>query len=456
MTLIQTVIEPDTWEQLGGNSTMFPYAQGIVVNADGIVSDLRVAGENDESINRNADLIFSIAGNDHRFADESIDAWKNPAAMRCVSLGRLLEHFRWLVENGRPIDAAALHLAGISKIDALVLVDGDVRILGPVGAIRQRDHYFVDADTGGVPIELMSMVAAARLVSGEDQMGCTIDPTREGLAAAMSVAAEVQSGRLAIGKAPPRMAEALGMQNVSVWGIEPDTPLAYRMIHADRHMKELALNKHEMPDGVPNYLDQIDRHIADGVPKDLLLRLWFNAEPVAVSSDASRRVFRWTERPIKLSVENKVAGRDGSRGAVRHDPRSTDFVRAFNDNFTAIRSRYPVYGSLESLYNAVVAMRLIADHGNDSDAGGLVRSFADMTPHGSVELNAPRRVPSIAVLHTSRKGSKRHQVLVASGGVAVSASNAVNDQIETYPGLKQTAVDAGSTPRRIDRWWWNL
>ncbi|MGV3482808.1 MAG: hypothetical protein ACO1RT_00170, partial [Planctomycetaceae bacterium] len=39
MDLIQTTVVPDTWDALGGPSTMSPYPAGIFVDGDGIVQD---------------------------------------------------------------------------------------------------------------------------------------------------------------------------------------------------------------------------------------------------------------------------------------------------------------------------------------------------------------------------------------------------------------------------------
>ena len=69
------------------------------------------------------------------------------------------------------------------------------------------------------------------------------------------------------------MEAALGMQQVQVFGTAGDTPIGYLMVEADRHMKQLALGKEPMPDGVKNYLDIITATIDRGPPNDLLLRL---------------------------------------------------------------------------------------------------------------------------------------------------------------------------------------
>ena len=96
--------------------------------------------------------------------------------------------------------------------------------------------------------------------------GCTIDPTTEALQRAAKVASDVQADRLPIGLAAEKMTDALGMQNVEVFGTAGDTPIGYLMVEADRHMKQLALGIEPMPRGVVNYLDVIDASIERGAP----------------------------------------------------------------------------------------------------------------------------------------------------------------------------------------------
>jgi hypothetical protein len=455
MQLIQSTIAPDSWEELGGSGTMAPYPQGIFVDAQGIVRDCELVSSDDALNSLKADLwtTESKPPMDPNRSSTS-DDWRRSSSRRVVSLGRLFEQVSARLSAGVAMDQAMLNLAGISQIEHIVLVDHDVWIVGSIGGIENHEGWWVDLKTRRVPLQLDYLSGTCSSVQSRQAFGCTIDPTQKGLAAAAAVASEVTSDDLPIGLAADRMSQALGLQKVHVFGIAGDSPLAYRMVHADRHMKELALGIHPMPEGVPSYLDQITRHISEGAPTDLLLRLWFTSKPISVRSDSARTIFSITGRPVRLSCENQIAGPDGTRGAVTRDVRSQDFVEAFNENWSSIATQYPVYGSIESLFTSASLSAILDQFGGEAGKQ-IVDAYANLHLHEQVVLGVPRQIESIAVLHNARKGNKRHHVLIASGGVSVDPKHLIRAEPEIYPSLANDRVASDLQPQVIQKWWWD-
>jgi hypothetical protein len=464
MQLIQSTIAPDSWEELGGSGTMAPYPQGIFVDAQGIVRDCEIVASDNALSSLKADLwpTKNPSPIDPKLSNDSIDwrsvrapdDWRRPSLRRVVSLGRLFEQVSARLNTGVALDQSMLNLAGLSQIEHIVLVDHDVWIVGSIGGIEDHQGWWVDLKTRRVPMQLDYLSGTCSSVRSRQSFGCTIDPTQKGLAAAAGIASEVKSDRLPIGLAADRMSQALGLQKVHVFGIAGDSPLAYRMVHADRHMKELALGIHPMPEGVPSYLDQITRHISAGAPTDLLLRLWFTSKPISVRSDSARTMFSISGRPVRLSCENQIAGPDGTRGAVTRDVRSQDFVEAFNENWSSIANQYPVYGSIESLFTSA-SLSAILDQFGGEDGKRMVDAYANLHLHEQVILQVPRQIESIAVLHNARKGNKRHHVLIASGGVSVDPKHLIRAEPEIYPSLATDRVASDLQPKVIQKWWWD-
>ncbi|MEM9826469.1 MAG: DUF1598 domain-containing protein [Planctomycetota bacterium] len=451
MELIRTTIAPDAWEDLGGKSTMSPYAQGIFVDSRGIVRDLVIDDQIQGETLRSLSATLGV--------DQDDRDWRSANPLRVVSLRRYLNRLESFVASGQ-YDQQSLYLGGLSEVTHLRITADDILLAGPVGGMENRGGYFVDRETGRCPITIEDLRIALAAAGSGRPFGCTIDTTPEGLAAVGQVAARVAEKKFPIGKAADQVADALGLQRAMVFGIPGGTPLGYRLIEADRHMKRLALGLEEMPDGVPNYLDQIDKHIAAGVPTDLLLRLWFEPSPVRVRCDSARKTFAFSGSPIRLGVQNKLALAGGRRGKVTIDPRSEDFATAFNDNFVAIRQKYPIYGSVESLYTAAMIAAVLHEHAGierepGTDLGNLLTRLASPTPHPGVVLPPPRWVPSVAVLHQVRHARRQHRVLIASGGVLVDPSSFVTRQPERYPGLSDWSDPRKTQPTRDDRWWWN-
>jgi hypothetical protein len=54
-----------------------------------------------------------------------------------------------------------------------------------------------------------------------------------------------------------------------------------------------------------------------------------------------------------------------------------------------------------------------------------------------------------------RKGRTRHNIIVASGGVAVDAQQTLTSKVADYPSLSSLAKPTQTQPKVIQRWWWD-
>ncbi len=454
--LIQTTVVPDTWDLLGGPSSMSEYVQGVYVDAAGTVKVCEVDARDDAVANLKASLLPSSS------ATTSNNGWRAASNLRCISLQRLTRELNRRKISGSPVSESMAYLAGLSEVQYVFLDDesGDIVIAGPVGGIET---------VGGVPRDRVSTRGVIRLdmlmtclssVTSGKPFGCTIDPTTEGLQRTAAVAADVQANRLPIGKAADALVAALGMQRVEVFGTPGDSSIGYLMVEADRHMKELALGVHPMPDGVMNYLDATSAMIDAGVPNDLLLRLWFTASPRTARADKDRTVFEIAGSPIRLSGENERAMEDGARGNLTADARTQAFVADFNKNFHAIRTKYPVYGSLEAIYQTASIAELLRRFADDADHRSIVTELALQSSSltslsQTTMLRVPRQIESIAVLHRIQNGNKRHHILIASGGVSVRPETTLASSVNDYPSLTSIRNVPATKPAVVQNWWWD-
>jgi hypothetical protein len=449
MDLIQTTVVPDTWEALGGPSTMAPYPQGVYVDAEGTVRECETVAQTDAIAE-----LKSLLQSDE-LIEPTTAAWRDPAALRCVSLRRLLNEWTRARVHGLSVSEPMTYLAGLSHIQYVFLDGDDIILAGPVGGIESQDGWYRDRESGLAPLRLDFFVTTLTSALERQPFGCTIDPTIEGLQRAASVATGVQSDQIPIGKAADALVEALGMQRVEVFGTAGDTTIGYLMVEADRHMKQLALGIEPMPRGAKNYLDMIDASIAQGPPNELLLRLWFTSAPSAVRADEDRTVFELAGRPIRLSGENERAVASGQRGHVTRDPRSEAFVEDFNRNWHAIRATYPIYASLESVYRAASVSQLLHRFAQTTEQRSLIESLSASPSGSSYAMPTPRQVETIAKLHTVRHQRKIHNVLLASGGVAVDPVQTLAS-VGDYPSLANLTKPTAVQPPLTQRWWWDV
>lgn len=453
MDLIQTTVVPDTWETLGGPSTMSPYVAGIVVDGAGVVQDAVVASEG--TMLDNIDVLLDAGGGRAENPVIQVDGWRRAAPYRCVSLRRLSQEVLRRRITGQVVDPCIRHLAGLSRVQYVILDtdDRDVLLVGPVGGIVTRNGWMCDQKSGLATMQLEYFSTAAASIFAGQSFGCSIDPTQASLAAAAKVAAQIHRGETPIGLAAQQLREAIGDQDVRVFGTAGDTPLGYMMVEADRHMKQLALGLRPLPPGAFNYLHVVTRHLDQGPPDGQLLRLWFTASPMAARVDHSGLTFELAGRPLKLVSETTLAALDGDRRPAPDDFRLTEFVNGFNDRFDEIVSLHPIYGALQSVYASAAVAEIIRRSDGAAWLPGILGPLLLDDPSLG-QMPTPRKVASIATLHRAVHRGKRHSIVVASGGVSINTRDTVEQNLRPYASLASTG-DRFKAPAEPQWWWWD-
>jgi hypothetical protein len=449
---------------------MSPYPAGILVDGSGLVRDIATEARGGAADN------LSVVLNAKRDAveagvPEAEPDWRAATAIRAVSLSRLAQEVLRRRLSGKALDESMSNMAGLSRIQYVMLDpdNHDIILAGPVGGIETFKGWHRDQKTGLTTIRLEYFTTAFVSILSGTPFGCTIDPAPESLARAARAAESIRSGETPIGLAAQAMQDAIGKQDVRVFGTAGDTALGYLMVEADRHMKQLALGVQPLPKDAPNYLDFITRHIASGPPDGQLLRLWFTGAPMAVRVDEAGKTYELAGRAMKLVNETKLALADGGRGEVRADVRIDEFVDEFNKRFIDVVAEYPIYGALHSVY----ASAAVAEVLRRSEAGKWIPGIvAPLLLHDSSDglLPTPRKVDSIAVFHRVTHQRKRHSIVVASGGVMVNAREtvetdfrpyvslvSVRDRLRENGGVQESDTQATKTPATgSGRWWWDV
>lgn len=458
MALIRQTVEPDSWDELGGTGSMSPYPAGVIVDAKGLVRDSDGSqGNADVHIDAIERMLGGGQPNGKPGDNAGAGDWQSPARIRCVSLRRMMQSLAAASMNGHAIapDDALRFMAGLTKVEVVIVTPDDVILAGQVKGFEQVGGWMLDAETRLPTMSLMSLAVGLTAARTNTAFGCTIDPSTTGLQAAAAFGQRLVSGEIPMVTAADQLATALGRQKITVFGTPADHQVAYVMVEADRHMKRLALGDEPMPAGVRNYLQTIASSGDGTPPSELLLRLWFTSRSLNLrhANVESNQVIQIAGTPIQLSGENELALQTGQRGNVVVDPATNAFVNHFNENWMSIRSQYPIYGALESMYSATAIAELWKRKANTGDHETMQLAVMYFAAQLTQKLVPPREVDSIAVFHRYRRGKKRHQLLLASGGVKVSSEELIPMQSEAYPGIASLAKFTEQRP--VDRWWWN-
>ncbi len=126
--LITDTIAPNTWDTVGGNAHVSSFQNGVFVDPDGVLRRV-LAPETTTGL--------QIARLDASRAADNADAQQR-SPLRKVSLTRLEKHVQLCLALGRRPDDEMLHLAGLEKIQYVLIYpeSGDLVLVGPAGPWR--------------------------------------------------------------------------------------------------------------------------------------------------------------------------------------------------------------------------------------------------------------------------------------------------------------------------------
>jgi len=135
--LIQTTVVPDTWEALGGPSTMAPYPQGVFVDSSGTLLDCQPILDTPSSLGLTKMKGEGLSRLNQPLAKGS-ESWKQPSEMRFVSLRRLVSQWNQWQQTGISPSDAMRNLAGLSEVQTVFWRNRTLCLL--VGATESNNN----------------------------------------------------------------------------------------------------------------------------------------------------------------------------------------------------------------------------------------------------------------------------------------------------------------------------
>jgi hypothetical protein len=372
---------------------------------------------------------------------------QQPADLRFVSLKRLEAEAARAQQAGEPIPDAVRFMAGLTRVKYVLVYpeQNDVVIAGPAEGWRVDALGNVVGAASGQPVLLLDdLMAALRVAEQANVSGisCSIDPTPEGLQRLAQISGSLSANQGAR-NAANRMAEAVGLQKITVTGVPDTSHFARTLVAADFRMKRLGMGfERAAVDGVPSYLDMLSGRSKQS---NMMPRWWLapNYEPIRRDADGLAWELRGTG--VKCLTEEGMVEADGS---IQHLGKSSSVAQKWADNFTGkfeeLAREDSTFGQLRNVMDLSVVAALLAKE-NLTQFAGL--EMPQLT--GGVALEqypAPRSVASQASL--VKKG--RNWIVSVSGGVQIFPWQ-VADRTEVASDLasvrpEREAADAG--------WYW--
>ncbi len=450
--LITSTIAPTTWEEVGGQGAVESYRNGVFVDATGV---LRRATSKQARVElarvRGEAAVVSRQGN-----------VLQRAALRKVSLTRLERTMQLKHAAGRAASEAEHCLAGLERIDYVLVYpeSGDLVIAGPAGGWQyDADARLVSQATGRPCLRLDDLVVLWRHAQErpKDVLGCTINPSAEGLAAAKTYLDGAAGKAKTSGRKQQleQLRRHVGLQSVEVFGIDPRTTAARTLVAADYHMKLIGMGIEAGVDGVPSYLQLVARNDQAEAPAIDVLRWWFTLACDAVESDAAREAFALRGIAVRLQGENEVLAANGQRvGTGRADDLNREFAVNFTEHFAELAAKYPVYAELENLFALELTGALVVSQKLDERAGWHRTWFGPSGGYRPEMADSPKSVETVAA--SQRAGGRRY-VAGVSGGIHADPWPHLSEEALADGGdkLNDARQQGAPTAPQPQRWWWD-
>jgi len=358
------------------------------------------------------------------------------------------------------------NLAGLVRVQYVFLFPDtkDIVIAGPAeGYLSDPTGRTIGIETGRAVVQLEDLVVALRAfgpsTKGPAVIGCSIDPTKEGLANLQKALVEV--GKQMRTKPTPQQAknvadhlrDALGLQNVTVNGVSPKTHFAKVLVEADYKMKLIGIGIDTKP--VKEMKSYVDVANPAAVSRNAMKRWYFvpNYECVRVADD--HEAMELVGDGVKLVGEDEVVSRDGDRTQTgTADAASKKFTESFTKAYPEIARRATVYGELRNIIDLSVAAAFMQKHDYFAKADWTMETLGDEKQFAVETHNAPKQVSTacMALMKGARVSFPIGGGVHVQPTLALKTDNLLSDeQGKVIKEREKISLDKLTE----GQWWWD-
>ena len=429
----------------GGFGGQGGFPGGIAIDANGVLSAKTNTSGSARLLKQRAEAFQS----EHLNRDVTA-----PSELRKVSLNRLEKACATFVDRNESAPADMQFLAGLQRIDFVFVypATGDLVIAGPAGGFAPDSTGRMAGIESGRPVlRLDDLLVALRTVKSAGLIGCSIDPTQEGLAAFSNFVRRNSSpaSPATIARRFQGMAAALGAQNVTVQGVAPDSHFARVLVEADYLMKMISIGRLQIPvRGFRSHLSMIP------VGGNTMQRWWFTPlyEPFQKTPDGN--AFAFSGQRVQLMSQDEQISANGQRTQTAFKRVSTEaFASQFTEKYEQVAAVAPVFAELQNLIDLAVLAALIQKEDLATKAGWQMSLFLDAKRTTVAQGQVPKTVDS----SFNTRNAGRVVIGLVAGGVTIDARSLLNSTplIESTDRLLTGPAAASQPTAERTHWWWD-
>ncbi len=440
MTLIQQTIDPQAW--LDNSSTMVPYPSGVYVDPLGQIRHLGSA--DNVQLNESTSPPRLQAGRVGH-------PWLARSEQRVVSLRRLDESLADLRAHGLRISQEMQSFAGMSRIDFLKLdiANEDILLVGPANIPHAQqtavEHGFQLQD-----LALLTSLVNSRTLP----LGCSIDPTDEGIVAATQLV-EAAGALKRLSSNPQKfvgqMQEKIGPHHVSIYGMPANSPTALALVVADEHMKKIGFGTAKTNVSIQSYFDHLDRRT--DVPQQSLIRWWFTYANAPIGVNAAGDLFQFPKSSVALLSEQQWVSLVGRKATGANDPCADAFAAEMTSKLNELRLEHPAYARMCAIFESALALQVALEATGQTSWEAWFPNLVRAGRWTHEEANTPQTVSGMTAWHKLTNGTT---VAVVSGGVSIHARRpASRERWQEIEMPNDLPAPTTTTSRSHENWWWN-
>jgi len=429
------------------STTNTPALSGVFVDAEGV---LRTKTYTDPGVQLTRDRIAAAKAT----LDPTVTI---PSNLRKISLNRLeaaiRQHQGVLTEEMRS-------LAGLQRIHYVFYYpeSKDIVIAGPAeGWITDVTGRVVGMSTGRPVVQLQDLVVGLRSFPPTGKttqlIGCSIDATPEGLAAMQqflrSVGTQIKPNdtqTIVTG-----LRTSLGMQNISIHGVSPQTHFAQVMVEADYRMKLIGIGLEKPPVKLISY---VDRANPGEISRNAMQRWFFTPDYQCVRVSNDNFAMELVGDGVKLVNENELVSDSGQRHAAGgFNKASQAFVTGFTKVYPQLAERTPVYADLRNLVDIAIAAAFIQQQDYYGLAGWKMEFLGDEKAFSIETYEIPKTVET--VVNAIWKGSTL--MTPVGGGVEIKPAKALESDklLSDEKGKVAKLREDAKINLAKGQWWWD-
>jgi len=426
---------------------------GVAVDAEGV---LRLKSTADQSGQLSKQQQAAV-----RAALNTKAAKKSP--IRYISLKHLEQAVR---DNQGSLSDEMRYLAGLLRVRYVFFYpdSGDIVIAGPAeGWTTDPADRVIGISSGRPVVRLEDLCVALRAFPPGGKVtrmiGCSIDPTQEGLKAYEQFVRSIGSSldphdTQRVEMVAEGMRNAKGLQSISVNGVSPKTHFAMVMVEADFRMKLIGIGLEKPPVKLVSF---VDRANAAQLGSQGLARWFFTPNYECVRTADDGQAMELVGDGVKVVGEEELVALNGQRAAVGRpaghgNSASQAFTQAFTKVYSELADRSPVYAELRNMIDLSVTAAYIQQHDFYSKANWKADVLDDEGAIATEIFNAPKQVAT--VVNVIRKGN---QISMPNGGVEINPLMALAPEKVMADKNSKVAQARGKVKIELPkgRWWWD-